>query len=321
MLLSLVLVLALLQVGVTLAAPLSHEEEDVVNAMDRLSVDQLQHLFDALKQRLHSLEDVDSIEAIGGHQIFQSCKNLSEGATNGYYLIRNSTNHLNREYCDTSVRFLGGELGWMRVAHLNTSNCNHQCPSGLRMQQHHRRCVRNTTDSGCTSVTYPTNGIAYSRVCGKIRAIQDSHPTGFRPFIERNTLTLEDSYVDGVSITHGSAGSRNHIWTFATSYSDNSMQCSCSDFHNVPSFVGHDFFCETGSRAEFEYDDITFDNDPLWDGEGCDSQSDCCRFNSPPWFCKQLPAQTTDDIEMRVCLNELPIYGDVLLEAVDILVQ
>ena len=29
--------------------------------------------------------------------------------------------------------------------------------------------------------------------------------------------------------------------------------------------------------------------DPLWDGEGCDETNTCCDFNSPPWFCKDLP--------------------------------
>jgi len=27
-------------------------------------------------------------------------------------------------------------------------------------------------------------------------------------------------------------------------------------------------------------------------------------FNSPPWFCRQLPQATTDDIEVRICGDE-----------------
>ena len=54
-------------------------------------------------------------------------------------------------------------------------------------------------------------------VCGKIKAYQYAHPAGFRSYIWWPTLTLEDSYVSGVSLTHGSAGSRKHIWIFATS--------------------------------------------------------------------------------------------------------
>ena len=310
------LILALLQAGVYFAVPLNRA--DLMSTLERLSVEELQTLLQE-ENRLPTRLNQPNSE----HQAFVSCKNLTEDCKSGYYLIQDATGVSNQVYCDTQLRFMDGAPGWMRVAHLDMNDSSQHCPSELRMQEGHRRCVRNTSTEarGCASVVYPTNGIAYSRVCGKIRAIQESHPAGFRPYIQRPTLTLEDSYVDGVSLTHGPVGSRSHIWTFATSYSDNNMQCSCSDSHKVPPFVGHDFFCETGSRAETEYDDITFEADPLWDGEGCDSQADCCMFNRPPWFCKELPEPTTDDIEMRVCLNEHPIYGDVLIEAVDILVQ
>ena len=318
MFLGFALVLALLQVGVSFAVPLNRG--DLTNALESLSTDELQTLLHEV--HVHQLEFASQQhQSNSGRPGYQSCKNLPQGSASGYYLVQNSTGILNREYCDTNLRFLDGQPGWMRVAHLHMKDSNQHCPSGLRAQQGNHRCVRNTIAKGCTSVVYPTNGVSYSRVCGKIRAIQDSHPAGFRPYMQRHTLTLEDSYVDGVSLTHGPAGSRKHIWTFATSYSDNEMQCSCSDSRKVPSFVGHDFFCETGSRAESEYDDITFAGDPLWDGEGCDSQADCCLFNKPPWFCKELSEPTTDDIEMRVCLNEHPVYGDILIEAVDILVQ
>ena len=36
---------------------------------------------------------------------------------------------------------------------------------------------------------------------------------------------------------------------------------------------------------------------------GCGGTSTCCQFNNPPWFCKQLPQPTTDDIELRLCAN------------------
>ena len=34
-----------------------------------------------------------------------------------------------------------------------------------------------------------------------------------------------------------------------------------------------------------------------------------CSFNNPPWFCKELPQPTTDNIEVRVCGDE-GIIGD-----------
>jgi len=43
-----------------------------------------------------------------------------------------------------------------------------------------------------------------------------------------------------------------------------------------------------------------YDKDPLWDGEGCGPTStDCCQFNNPPWFCRQLNETVTGDIEVR----------------------
>ena len=60
-------------------------------------------------------------------------------------------------------------------------------------------------------------------------------------------------------------------------------------------------------------------NDPLWDGQGCGAAS-CCELSyppgvTPPWFCKQLPQATTDDIEVRLCGGEgtadkdTPVHG------------
>ena len=33
--------------------------------------------------------------------------------------------------------------------------------------------------------------------------------------------TIEEAYLDGVSITYGSAGSRKHIWSYAAGASEN----------------------------------------------------------------------------------------------------
>ena len=64
---------------------------------------------------------------------------------------------------------------------------------------------------------------------------------------------------------------------------------------------------------------------PLWDGAGCGPNSTCCAFNNPPWFHRELPESTTDDIEMRLCKDENH-DGDrydenVALSAVEIYIQ
>jgi len=87
----------------------------------------------------------------------------------------------------------------------------------------------------------------------------------------------------------------------------------------IPPFIGQDYFCDTGSRSTYE--DKIYSDDPLWDGHGCGAESSCCRFNSPPWFCKQLPQPTSDDIELRLCTDQSIGNEDVLIELVELYVQ
>ena len=48
--------------------------------------------------------------------------------------------------------------------------------------------------------------------------------------------------------------------------------------------------------------------------------STCCQFNNPPWFCKDLPQPTTDDIELRLCINEA-VDEDIILKLAEVYVQ
>ena len=110
---------------------------------------------------------------------------------------------------------------------------------------------------------------------------------------------------------HGSAGTRHHIWTFAAglaeiTFSWPSQGCPCDKWANnyVPSFVGNDFFCESGVNIAWEHSPrygTFFPDDVLWDGQDCISTSTCCQLNNPPWFTKNLPTNTTDDIELKIC--------------------
>ena len=51
------------------------------------------------------------------------------------------------------------------------------------------------------------------------------------------------------------------------------------------------------------------------------SGNSCCSFNNPPWFHKQLPEPTTDDMEMRVCADELQANEDIGIESFEIYVR
>ena len=84
----------------------------------------------------------------------------------------------------------------------------------------------------------------------------------------------------------------------------------------IPSFVGQDYFCDTASRDRYE--SIFYPEDPLWDGQGCGGTSTCCEFNNPPWFCKQLPQPTIDDIELRLCDDQDILNEDTPIEMVEV---
>ena len=80
----------------------------------------------------------------------------------------------------------------------------------------------------------------------------------------------------------------------------------------IPEFVGKSYFCDTGNRGD-GVATTYYSNDPLWDGKGCGPFSNCCQFNSPPWFQTALPQTTSDDIELHLCFSLDSGDEDVIL--------
>ena len=174
------------------------------------------------------------------------------------------------------------------------------------------------------------NGTAVQLYCDVDRYAHTS-PNAFRLVASR---TLEDSYVDGVSLTHGSPGARQHIWTFAgglfetyNSIFHPTLYCPCvqGTTNYIPTYVGNDYFCESGNPGTALFTNVLYGNDPLWDGQGCGSPP-CCELSSPPgvtapWFCKQLPQATTDDIEVRICKDESNSSEDTPVELIELYIR
>ena len=200
----------------------------------------------------------------------------------------------------------GGSTGWRRVAYLNMSDPSQQCPSAWReITSPHRVCGRRSTSGSCDGVSYTTGSEQYSQVCGRIIGYQIGTVDAFMPGPD---VSIETYYVEGVSVTHGSP--RQHIWTFAAGLDEESVYpdstCPCvagsTAGNRIPSYVGQNYFCETGVHYWGGTYYVFYPNgDPLWDGQGCGPTSSCCTFNSPPWFNVVLSSLTTDDIEVRIC--------------------
>ena len=220
--------------------------------------------------------------------------------------------------------------GWTRVALLNMIDPDEVCPSSLSMLTSPvRGCGRQSTSVGCNAVLFNIVPVQdYSEVCGRILAYQRGSPDAFDPFIRGGQTTIDSAYVDGVSLTHGPAGSRQHIWTFAAAMSeenDHSFHlCPCitsSWPYQVPAFIGSNYFCETGNPSGTVQLTTVYRDDPLWDGEGCSSKSMCCQFNDPPWFQTELPQATRDGVELRLCHDQSDTDEDVIITLIEIYVK
>ena len=228
------------------------------------------------------------------------------------------------DYIRQSVDMLYcGGGGWKRAVYLDMTDPCATCPSGWQLTGYSKRtCGRANTSiewNSCDSVMFPVNGPEYSRVCGRVKAYKKGSPVAFWSYDTGRISSINGAYVDGVSLTHNS--NQQHIWTFAAGMPAGSSVfngiCPCDTNHTirVPPFVGEDYFCESGVNEQ-SYGNI---RGPLWDGENCLSSSTCCSLHTP-YFVKQLPTPTTDDIEARICLS-YPQYQDIAVELIDLYVQ
>ena len=262
-------------------------------------------------------------------------KNTHNSAPSGYYWLQSVNGSAVRVYCDMSLNCKGVGGGWMQVVKLDMTNSSQQCPNGttLRTYSSKRLCgIGVQSGPGCSSSLFNIHGIKYSAVCGRIIGYQYASPDTFARYIHagqyhRDSSSVDGNYVDGISLTHGSIP-RKHIWTFAGGLdevgSQSSLNCPCTNINSVdqstqpPSFVGNDYFCDTGSRNIWQY--TLYQGNPLWDGAGCGPANTCCSLNNPPWFIKQLPS-STDDIEMRMCVDQIYSDEDTPIEMIELYVH
>ena len=244
-----------------------------------------------------------------------SCKEilqLAPQSPSGLYWIRGTDNVAKHMYCDMERVCKNVTGPWMRVASINMTDTSSTCPPGLMTLTSPRRlCAKNTNGPGCSSAVLPVQGVQYSQVCGKVIGYQQGSPDAFSPYINGGQRTIDSHYVDGISLTHGTSP-RKHIWTFVAALHEYnahpSSVCPCTNTRNspppaVPDFVGHDYFCDTGSENHYQH--ILYEADPLWNGAGCGHFNTCCSWNSPPWFLKNISTPTSDDIEMRLCSDSV----------------
>ena len=248
-----------------------------------------------------------------------------------YYVnVKNQsgTNSPIRVYCDMETRRCGVKGGWMRVTSLDMKNSAHNCPSHFEQEvcSGRRLCLKKVS-TGCSSQHYSTGGVPYAEVCGKAIGYAYGSPDA-APYPVGTYRSIEEAYMDGISITHGSTP-RKHIWTYMGGFSDEAAQshkpliCPCAA-EGVPlsynNFVGDHFYCESGNPSKY-WQKKWYLNDTLWDGEGCPTGNSCCANSGLPYFYRTLPRVTTDNIEVRLCADQPRPDEDVGLEELELYVR
>ena len=242
---------------------------------------------------------------------------------------------LNEDYHDSHPSC--GPGLWKRIAYINMSDPSQQCPSNWSeyVISGVRSCRRPTADEGgCVSEYFSSGNSEYHQVCGRAIGYQNGTTDAFGRLVisdQNQTLSIDDVFVDGLSLTYG-IDKRKHIWTFAAGNSEvrnprasrAPFACYCGDSNTTgerpPHFIGKNFFCESAVNSDIDTEDIFYSDDPLWDGMNCPS-TNCCDFNSPPWFSVELPTSTTDDIEARICCDESTVNENVAITLLELFIQ
>ncbi len=193
---------------------------------------------------------------------------------------------------------------WRLIAYINTTeSCRKICPKELSCATDISSCVQKMDGGGCSRVKFKSRGIAYSHVCGRIIGRHSGLLNGFG--LNRLSETLDENYVDGVSLTYGDP--RTHIWTFAAnSYLLNFSNCNVC-YLSQPRFVPLSHYsCSLNPKCSKN----KACGEGLWQDNLCSGDT---------WFHRQLPHPTEDDLEMRLC-RKTRFSGDIGLTLVEIYV-
>ena len=303
----------------------------VIDSVDKSS----EHLTDIIASLTHIMEtNTFSANVIGDILSFiraylpETCEEIKEKQPNilsGMYSLASTVgNGSIRIYCHMG-ELCGSEGGWTRLAYLNMSDSTQNCPHGLRLYQSSgglRACGRPTnSNAGCASVYFSSNGFKYSEVCGRVVGYQYGTPDALNTLYGQNHNNLNAEYLDGVSITRGNP--RQHVWSLIAGITDTGCPCSHGNTQQVQSFIGSNYFCESGNPNSVHSHHTFYTSDPLWDGAGCGvNEAACCSVPGIPWFHRDYGNDTTTDyLELRVCGDQSASDEDVPISFYEIFVK
>ncbi len=191
-------------------------------------------------------------------------------------------------FCELDELFDIGERGWLRIANWNMTEQS-QCPKAYGngkfklITSPQRLCGKSNVYSGCSTARFSGFGYRYNRVCGRIIGWKHNTPDGFKNVVCGARCTIDDTYLDGVSITYGFTD-KTHVWSFAA------HECSQPGY-TPPTFVGNNYFCDSSNQ--------------LW---------------SDKTFCTEMPFHGAGNINVRVCTDHED-NEDVQIQLIELYVQ
>ena len=247
-------------------------------------------------------------------------KNPASHGKSGYYVIE--TDHVHTVYCDMELECSGHKGGWMKIADYDTSKGD-GCPSGWKKIKANGLdlCRSPNDNAGCHSTNFHVHKVRYNKICGRVKGYQKGSPGAFRKI---ENPSIDNEYVEGISITLGTP--RKHVWTYGVGLSNDynyaNVNCPCAKYSgpSPPTFVGNHYYCESGNTGTVDVA-VYYTTNPLWDGDGCLPNNNCCTNTDQPWFFRQMTMDRQDDIEVRLCTNEAFSNEAIVVEQIEMYVQ
>ena len=204
----------------------------------------------------------------------QAIHKLHPSFKSGYYWVTSSNGSSIRVDCDMTKSCKNFTGGLTRVAVLNDVTRPSICSGNFTIDEN-IQCIRSSAEPGCSHIVFPLMNMSYSHICGSVESSFFGNPDGFIGNSRSTSTTINDNYVDGISLTYGNKSSRTHIWTFIA---DGANIQNCPS--NIPEYVGRNNTCLK------------------WEGL-CSSHNSCSSS-----FFRQLQQPVTEDIEMRLCRDQ-----------------
>ncbi len=179
---------------------------------------------------------------------------------------------------------------WTEIVNFDVANSSHNCPSPWTTVTSPSRLCTASSCNDSLVINVPTT---YSQIRGQIIGSVIGLCDAFTQFFNSNP-SIEEGYLDGVSITHGHP--RQHVWSFGAG---RLVLVTQGDVRVIIlTLTLQDILRPLSGTTISATDCITG-----YYGMAR-TVSACCTFNSPPWFNVTLPTSTSNDIEVRICIDE-----------------